>query len=78
VWKCRLNLLSLHFDTLIPHKLAFLTLRGHASCTHKLGGVHRHNFFTQNHKNIPFLPEKGTFGDLAGVALSRGQDIPGH
>ncbi len=35
-------------------------------------------FFTQKHKNIPFPPEKGTFRGLAGVALSRGQDIPGH
>jgi hypothetical protein len=30
------------------------------------------------HKNIPFLCKKGTFEGLADVALSRGQDIPGH
>jgi hypothetical protein len=27
---------------------------------------------------MPFLPEKGTFRVLPGVALSRGRDIPGH
>jgi hypothetical protein len=35
-------------------------------------------FFTQKHNNIPFPLEKGIFEGLAGVALSRGRDIPGH
>jgi hypothetical protein len=35
-------------------------------------------FFTYKHKNIPLPLKKGTFEGLAGAALSRGRDIPGH
>ncbi len=37
-------------------------------------------FFTQKHKNILYLShlKRGTFGGLAGMALSRGRGIPGH
>jgi hypothetical protein len=35
-------------------------------------------FLHKNIKTYLSCKKKGTFGGLAGIALSRGQDIPGH
>jgi hypothetical protein len=40
--------------------------------SHYSSNVNRHNFLHKNIKTFLSRPKKGTFGGLAGVALSRG------